>query len=317
MALLRSLPLLLCACGLGAGSGGGNQNLPNGGTGPYAKLTDPRLETLLEEPFVITELAADLAEPAAVLLDDDTYRLWYSRTPRTPAGAATEIWTADLATSLTSPTETPKVALRADQPYEAGRVAAPAVIRDGEAMIMFYEAGTDLVARAVSADGGLTWTKSGIVLTDARQPSIIQVDGEWLLYVTRPSTIGIFVARSADGMSFTLEPTPVLTTGETGLDATSVGSPSAYAEVTVAGQNRVWLFYAATGSDEDGALAGIGYAGSEDGIEFTRGGRGDSALVPASAEDRSAAPLIGRARSVMFYGGTRANVRAIGAARTP
>ena len=318
MALLRSAPLLvLAACGLGASPGGGSDNLPSGGTGPYAKLSDVSLETLIDEPFVIFELAADVAEPAAIALDGDTYRLWYSRTLRTPPGAATEIWTADLPASLTVPPETTGLALRADQPFEGGRVAAPSVVRDGDRLVMFYEAGTDLVARAVSTDDGATWTKEGMVLTDARAPSAVIVDGSWLVYATRPSAPGIFVARSADGVSFSWEPEPVLAPTGFGLDGTTVGSPGAYAEITPAGQTRVWLFYPASGQDEDGPLSGVAYAGSEDGITFTRGGRGAPVLVPASAEDRSTAPIIGHAGSVMFYGGTRANVRAIGAARTP
>jgi hypothetical protein len=323
MALLRPAPslwLFLAACGLGASAGGGSDHLPNGGTGPYTKLSDPTLSTLLDEPFVVSELSADLSEPTALDLGDDTFRLWYSRRARTPENAPTEIWTAALPTSLTTPPASTALALRADQPYEGDRVAAPTVVRDpsdDSRLVMFYEAGPTSVARAVSDDDGLTWAKQGVVLDDARLPSVITLDGAWLLYTTRPSAPGIFVARSSDGETFVREPLPVLAPTGAGVDATLVDSPSASARTTLAGQSRVWLFYVTRGFDEDGTLAGIAYAGSHDGLAFARGRTGEPVLVPASASDSGGSAIIGDTESLLFYASPRGAVTGIAVARTP
>jgi hypothetical protein len=312
MALLTraGAALLLAACGLGGGpegGGGGGENLPFSGIGPYGKVTDFVLATPLDEPFLLVDVTADLLDPAPLPRGGAT-RLLYTRA----AAGRAEIWRADVLSLAVEPVDAQPV-LVPDQPWEEERVAAPAPVEAGELLVVYYQAGDGVVARAESRDGGSSFTKTGPVLDDAAQPAAVLVGGVTFLYHERPSRPGIFLAWSSDGSNFQREPDPVLAaSGGERYDASFVGEPAAVGGVTPAGQVRVALFFTARGRT---GLAAVGYAASFDGVRFTRAA--EPVLDPPPPGERGPGPLIGPTSGVLFFVQDRSGRAAIAVATAP
>lgn len=145
--------------------------------------------------------------------------------------------------------------------------------------------------RAILRHGALdarSFDRSGDVVLEPSEPwegdsigapSALRVGDEIWVYYTAAGGIGL--ARSADGLSFTREPGPVLAPDTEGWEQGGVpASP---------GVARLWdgsfrMFYEVPAGGGGGATAGarIGEARSDDGIAWTRVGDGP-ALAPAPA----------------------------------
>lgn len=314
----------LAACGLGpfAGEGGGDDNLPTLGGGPYGKLPLD-LDTPIDEPFVLTDAAADFSDPVARLRGDGGIRLWVTR--RLP-GQASEIWAAELPALTELPDVAPAPALVAALEWEAGEVRAPTVIADRERVTMFYEAGDPpAIGRAVSTNGGASFDRDPAPVIDAaRQPSAVEIDGEIVVFFERTDAPGIFAATSGDGgASFDAAPDPVLSSNPASeaFDLRAVASPGAVAAVTATGRVHVGLFYEGRSDrrDDDGdPLIAIGYAGGFAIDGLTRFGDGvDPILAPLAPSERSPSAIVLPDRGMLFFTERRGSRLRIAAAVHP
>jgi hypothetical protein len=293
-----ALLLALVAAGCGRGSdgalGGGDENLPVSGAGPFRPIRDRDFSTPLDEPMVITLPGTDLTEPAA-LDAGDTLRVYYSR------GGA--IWRSDLAATLRALPEEPAMVLAASEPWEAGAVRAPALVDEGDRVVLYYEGGAGGVGRAESDDGGDTFVKTGLVLEGGASPAALRAGDRWFLYFTRADAPGIFVALSDDGVAFAPRAEPVLAAG---------ASPAVAGGITASGALRVALYFDTPGERD---TLTIGHAGSADGVAFET--RAEPILDPDPPAERAAAVLLRPSRAILFYAQTSAARLAIAAATSP
>lgn len=306
-------------CGLGGSSGGGADNLPTLGAGPYGKLADDALSPA-REPYVVTDPAATLGDPAVLSAPDGGYALWYTRTPRNQTKAT--IWHAEVPRFGELPVD-PLEVLAPTQPWEQGDVRAPTIVAgDDGALVMFYQGGGSLapaVGRADSSDGGHTWTPRPMpLLVDAADPTVLVVDDLWRLYFTRPSAPGIFLATSSDGgVTFVAGLAPVLQRRDTERDAfdrLSVGEPAVVGGISAAGQLRIGLFY--VGENAVGEFA-VGYAGSDDGLNFVRFFNGNAILDPGGLDEHGPAALLAPAQGALFFSQQETQLPALAAATSP
>jgi len=304
-----AIMVLAAACGLGGSSGGGDENLPTSGIGPYGKITDYDFSTPLDEPFLVVDNAADLLDPAPIELPGFAARLFYTR--RT--GATAEIWRADLS-SLEDEPENAVPVLVASEPWEQGRVEAPAPFRAGDVLYLVYQAGdpaAPVLGWAASTDGGASFVKRGMLIEDGAQPSALQLGNATFVYFTRPE--GIFVATSIGLATFAVRPQPVLgAAGGQRFDARAVGEPAAVGGLSPAGELRIGLFYTGTATN---GVAAIGYAGSFDGTTFTHSL--EPILEPGPPSEHGAGPLIAPTSGVLFFSQARGGRAAIAVATAP
>jgi hypothetical protein len=301
--------LAAAACGLGGGDGGGDQNLPISGIGPYGKITDFDFATPLDEPFLVVDTTADLLDPAPVAAGGGVTRLFYTR--RTTSAA--EIWRVDLP-SLEEEPDAAAPALTAGEPWEQGRVEAPAPFQADGTLYLVYQGGDPAapsLGLAASTDGGATFQKRGMIIADGAQPGALRIGNATFIYFTRPG--GIFVATSIDLASFAVQPQPVLApAGGTRFDSREVGEPAPAGGISPAGEIRISLFYTGTGAS---GLTALGYAGSFDGTSFTRGL--EPILEPGPPGERGPGPLIAPTRGVLFFSQIRGGRAAIAVATAP
>lgn len=146
------LALALCGCGAIGDPGGGSSHLPVGGGGPFMPLA-PDPDIPINAPFVLLDNLADFDEPS-VLADGERLALWVTAKRR----EVTRIEHAD-APRLTDGFGEPQPSLEADQPWEAGAVSGPSVLR-GRPWIMFYTAGGAIGWATADDDEGHVWTKA-------------------------------------------------------------------------------------------------------------------------------------------------------------
>jgi hypothetical protein len=323
MALLRLLALAVglgaaSACGTGGAPAGGNDHLPTSAGGPYgAPSNDP--DTPAEEPYVVVETGVDLSAPAARWRDGG-FDLWFTRRPKGDPPGPASIAYARVADTTALPDAEPVVVLTAAEAWEDGEVAAPSVVEIDGRLVMYYQGGTTApaIGRATSSDGGRTWTRDGMVLSDAVDPSALVIDGRVFLYVGRPDGSAIDVAESLDGgLSFARSPAPALAPRPglvDGFDQVAVGAPDAASGRTVTGQLVVGLFY--TGQAANGVTA-IGHARSADGRMFVRFFAGEAVLDAATPAERDPAAVLFADRGVLFVTLDRGGRSAIAAALHP
>lgn len=292
-AALVALALLACGRGSDGELGGGGSNLPVSGVGPFRKLVDYDFSTPLEEPFVVTLPGVDLEGPAA-LADGARVRIYYAR------GGA--IWRSDLPATFRELPGEPAMVLAAAEAWEGGALRSPAIVDDGDRVILYYQ-GSGGVGRAESTDRGESFTTTGLVLEGATAPAALRVGDRWFLYHGRVGEPGIFVATSDDGEAWTPRATPVLAEG---------AAPAVVGGLTATGRLRVVLYYDRPG--ESGATA-IGVAASGDGETFEIDE--DAAMDPASPSERGAAVLATPARVLLFFNQDASGKLAIALATSP
>jgi hypothetical protein len=314
MALLRRLPLLLLVgCGLNGGEGGGDAHLPTAGAGPYSKPSGSA-KTPAEEPFVILDNSADLDDPAAIASARGGFEVWFSRTPT--AGGATEIWHAHLPGITELPDRGPEPALAATEAWEQGDVEAPSVVDLGEGHLLMYYQGGGGIGRASSDDGGVTWSKDGMVLAGVTDPSALVVDERTFLYFERPDGIGLATAEGPDG-PFVLVPEAVLTPSSGDPDAFDrawVGEPDVVGGKTAANQVHIGLFYVGRAGNSSHA---IGHVASADGRMFMPSMAGKPVLDAGAPDERGPSAVLFPDRGVLFFAQQRAARTVIAVATTP
>ncbi|HVV87941.1 MAG TPA: hypothetical protein VHE35_33100 [Kofleriaceae bacterium] len=317
--------LALAACGLGFAddTSGGKDNLPATGAGPFRRPAFD-LDTPIDEPWIALDPALDLDEPAALPRAGGGVRYWLSHEDASPPVGDTQIWAGALA-DLRSAPDPLVLALAADQPWEEGRVAAPAVIADRATdghLIMFYEGGLadPAIGRADSFDDGQTWQKhTGPVIPSGRSPGAAWVGTTWLVALERPPAAGIWFARSADGVAFTVDDAPTFTArGDVAgaFDSVAIGQPSlAWIEEST-GRGLWMMWYAGTKvpepTDDTPWRFAIGYAASFDGVAWERAG-GTRAILG----DPAGAPTVvlgDGGPDYLLYAATESRRRAIGIA---
>jgi hypothetical protein len=145
---VRALLLFLCAglaasgCGTLGGEGGGERHRPVSGAGPFGPL-QPDPSYAIDAPVVLLDPTADLDDPM-VLADGELLGLWVTARRK----GTTTIEHAD-ALALEEGFGPLQLTLQADQAWEGGAVAQPAVIWSAP-WLLFYAAGGGIgVASAV------------------------------------------------------------------------------------------------------------------------------------------------------------------------
>lgn len=274
--------VLLTGCGLGWIDGVDDRTagLPTSGAGPYRRLeVDDNTPAL--EPVVVGDRTAILADPTALARDGGGIRVWYTKIAD-GAPTAPEIDYAELPSSHDVPDVGPMRVVAADQAWEAGGVASPSVVADGDELVMYYQAGgaSPSIGVARSPDG-VTWTKTGApVLAGAFSPSAVIVDGVTWLFVERPDLPGIWRAVDTGGGAFMFDAAPVVTARPElakAFDRATVSDPFALAVTLRDGTTRIHLWFVGTTFDPANQPA-IGYAGSFDGVTWLRFG-GDKPML--------------------------------------
>lgn len=311
--------LVTTGCGLGWVDGASSSDgIPTAGIGPYAR---PEADdtTPAREPWLLTETGVDLSDPSALWRDDGGLRVWFTRA--VAGGGAPAIWLAELPSASDLPDVAPMVALVADQAWEQGAVAAPAVVRDPASpgrLVMYYQGGVDALAvgRAVSDDDGASWQKDAApVLQDAAAPAAAITASGWIVAAERPGVApaGIWVAR---GTPLAFEAAPIVTARPgraEAFDRDAVGQPTLVSRE--GGPLGLWFVGSLI---EDGPMPtradAVGYAGSLDGRTWTRL-PGDEPMLAAQATAPTV--LLATDHAYMLYVDTYRNRAAIGVAQHP
>ncbi len=334
LAGLTGLGLTLASSGRGGETGGGDSNLPTQAIGPYKEL-ETNFETPLNEPFVLEDIAADLVEPA--ILDGDQVQgrgdrlIVYVERIATAGGRGT-IVRADIDPNLEASTEPPEEILAPTEPWEGNRVGAPAVLRRGDKVILFFEGGDGAqggIGRAVSMDGGRTFTRlqKNPVLTapGARQPTVIASPADparqLSMYFVGDSVRGpaIFLTQSTDdGQSWGAarlvlgaDSPATSDAGGVQIDLGGTEGPCAFGPTSGAGLPYVGLFYVGVSATR---TRSIGYAGSFDGEHFERF-PGNPVVGAGGADETGPAVRREGDRGILLYAVSAGGRRSIAAAR--
>jgi len=323
------LAICLCAaCGVGPfdDAPGGRDNLPTRAAGPYGK-TEIDFDTPADEPYVLEDITVDLRDPAPLARDDGGFRIWFTRGDPDDGSAA--IWYAELPDVRSVPDVPPQLALAASEPWEADFVGEPSVLDlGGGHLVLYYRGGpadAPSIGRADSMDDGASWQKSAQnpLLDGASPAGALLADGT-ALYFVDPAAPGIHAATSADGVAFdrlpepVIEPRPELTDA---FDTRAVFDPYALVTATLDDSEpvHVGLFFTGTrrGADPGTLLDAIGYAGSYDGITFTRFFGAEPVLEPGPPSEGGAGVISVAAGGVLFFHELKLTRYRIGAALHP
>ncbi len=304
-------------CGFGWVDGASSTDgLPTAGIGPYARPEADDL-TPAREPWLLTETGVDLRAPSALWRDDGGLRVWFTR--QVAGGGAPAIWLAELPSASDLPDVAPAVALVADAAWEQGAVQAPTVARDPGSpgrLVMYYQGGVDApaIGRAVSDDDGETWRKDPApVLLGATAPTAALTPSGWLVAAERPDVEppSIWLAR---GEPLVFDAAPVIMArGDRpeAFDRDAVGQPTLVSRGAGA---PLGLWFVGSAIATDARADAVGYAGSSDGLVWTRL-PGDEPMLRAQASDP--AVLLAPDHALMLYVDTYRNRFAIGVARHP
>ncbi|MBK9073202.1 MAG: hypothetical protein IPL79_19715 [Myxococcales bacterium] len=301
---------LTAACGLGLSESpaGGYDNLPSSGIGPYVRPPDV-FETPNQEPWILTELQADLAEPWIMPRGDGGFRIWYSRQESGQA-APREIWYAEFANYAQPPDVAPSRVLGPTRPWEATEIGTPSVIEIGGQLRMFYTGGDEAssVGMATSSDDGATWTaEADPILSDVRSPSVAVVGDELWLVAERIDMPGIWRAKApvADPEAWVFDAEPIATARgevEDAFDRAIVGSPTIVARTTSAGRVLVGVWFTGLTDVVNSDTASVGYVGTFDGITWERYSTSRPVLA---APGREPSLVVGTRTGIMAFSGQK------------
>ena len=328
MCRLLLLAALATACGLGPfdDEPGGRDNLPTRAAGPYDK-TEIDFDTPADEPYLLADITANVRDPAPLARDGGGFRVWYTHSD--PDDGSSEIWYAELADVHSVPDVPAGLALAPTEDWEEGFVGEPALVDlGGGHLVLYYRGGVDLpaIGRADSTDDGASWQKhpANPVLEGATSPGAAQLSSETVLYFIDPEAPGIQAATGADGVEFTREPAAVVEPRPDlpeAFDALAVGDPFAVVTATLddAQPFHVGLFFAGTrrGGDPGTFVESIGYAGSYDGLSFTRFFGADPVLEAGPPSEGGAGVIPVAAGGVLLFHELKQTRYRIGAALHP
>jgi len=316
---LAPLALAVSACGFGLAddSSGGRDDLPLSGAGPFKKLAFDG-DTPLEEPWLATDPVFEFTEPALMPRAGGGLTAYVTRESAAEPAGDTSIWRLEQAAIDQLPDAAVEV-LVADRTWEEGHVGAPAIVAEGDTLVMFYAGGTG-IGRADSTDGGLTWTKwPAPILTDATSPGLAYDGATWLLAFVDGSG-GIGLARSTDGHEFTRTAAPIVVPRADDVkafDHAAVAAPALGWIEEGTGRGHWALWYAGLKKlpvGTDAPLYAIGYAASWDGASWSLLA-GNRPVTAAPAGDP--AVLLEGNHGVMAFAAVNGRRSAIGLAVTP
>lgn len=325
---MRALALLVAIFATGCGIGfaddasGGKDDLPTAGAGPFRKLPFDE-NTPADEPWLATERTFDFTEPALVARPGGGFTYFVTRESPDPPAGDSQIWRGAIADPTQLPDEPLAPVLTATRAWEQDHVAAPSVLDSGDDhLVMFYEGGLadPQIGRADSTDGGRTWTKADIpVLQDATLASVAYNGELWLAAYVSPSSPGIWLARSLDGMTFTADFGPILEpTGVTdSFEKVAISSPHLAWLVESTGRGHWALWYGGlevVPDPGDAPRYAIGYAASFDGMEWDRLGGGRPVLAAPAG---SPAVLVNGPRATLLFHAANGRRLAVGVASHP
>lgn len=299
-----SLAVCISACGLGPfpEESGGDDNLPIVGAGPY-RLPPADFDTPAEEPYVLSVPIISLLDPSA-RRSPAGFEVWYERKD----SVASEIWKVDLVSTTELPEQEPVVVLQADADWEQGSVGAPAMVEDGDSLILYYHGGVDSlgIGRAVSTDGGQSFQKDpgNPIVAGATDPHVVKAGERWLMVHADPSAQAIHWRESSDGVSFgdsriAIEPRSGLTDA---FDNAGVTAPALHLSETIGGGSHYGLFYTGLHRDDDGEIfEAIGYQGSFEDFRWQPFLGGEPILNSGPHAADGASPVIGSSSAHLFF----------------
>lgn len=311
------------ACGIGFAddASGGDHDLPTVGAGPFDRLEVDE-GTPADEPWLVSDRTLDVTQPELVARPGGGFVFFVTREPADLPAGDTTIWRGAVTDPRLLPDEPPALVLAADQAWEEGHVAGPAVVALDDRLVMFYEGGlaAPQIGRAESTDGGRTWQKAPApILAGARAPGAAFDGTRWLLAYVRPAEPGIWLARSADGVTFAADPIPALMPSGVvrAFDQIEVGAPALGWQVESTGRGHWALWFAGLEEQPDPGDApryAVGYAASFDGMDWQRlaGGR---PVLAAPAGDPEV--LVEGASATLLFAGPNGRRLAVGVAEHP
>ena len=319
-----ALLVLLAGCGLGFAddTSGGADDLPTTGAGPFRRLpTD--LDAPLDEPWLASDRSLDQTEPELIARAGGGFHYFVTREPPDLPRGDTVILRGGVRSLRALPDEELVPVLTADQPWEEGHVAAPAIVDLGDRLVVYYEGGLTQpgIGRAESTDRGRTWQKDpGPVLAGATSPGAAFDGTTWLLAVTRPDALGIWLARSAEGRAFTLDPAPVVTARgdlDGAFDRLAVTQPCLRWLEESSGRGHFTLWFAGleeSPGEGDPPRYAVGYAASFEGDRWSRpAGKGPVLIAPAGAP----AVLVEGTRATLLFDAANGSRPSVGVATHP
>lgn len=256
-AALALLALAAAGCGVLATEGSGDDNLPDAHLGPFRTFAEGEVQL---PPLAVLDFQAALGGPDVVRTDAGGLVLYMHAAPDDDDVTVLRRMTGDVPTAFADP----EVVLDG----EPAGLRDPAVVDDDATTLLYFGLGTgDEIGVARSADGAPFVRDPDPVLVaedpvaePIGAPSVVRVDGQWLLYIARGDSIALAV--SDDGATFRDEGI-VLSPGED-WDGAGVGDPEAIVTTTPLGETRVRLYYTGR-STLDPPERGVGVAVSLDG----------------------------------------------------
>ncbi|MCC7536745.1 MAG: hypothetical protein IT379_11050, partial [Deltaproteobacteria bacterium] len=262
-----SLLVAAVGCGSLGSPGGGDTDLPSTASGPFRRLDDDELPS----GEALTGLALDDVPDGLTLAVLPSGRRLLCYALARAAGPRAIFCASRDASELTfAHLETP--VLEAELAWEGDEVLDPAIAVDDDGSVRLVYATVDgRIGIARSRDDGRTFGReidepiviaAGWETAPLRRPALARLaDRDWLYY---DGGSGIGVATSDDGRTFRPEASPVLVAGTAGrFDAARVGAPTVHVETTVAGRERLALWYDALDAMD---IPSIGLAASFDGL---------------------------------------------------
>lgn len=304
--------------GIFADEGGGADNLPISGAGPY-RLEDPDFDTPADEPYVVAQAAVSLLDPAVQVLEDGHYEIFYTRIDDT----SSEIWSVTLASIHELPDTAPRLTLAADQGWEEGAIGAAALLREDEALVLYYRGGVDTkaIGRARSAGPGEPFVKDpGNPLAPGDDPSVIRIGGRYIMVHSDQAHHQILWRESDDGRDFgeAREIFARRTGTAQAFDQWRVSGPALVAVPTLDGSEHYGLFYAGSRRNpSDELVQAIGYASSFDGTNWQRFLGGEAIFASGATGAGGPSPVIGPSEARLFFHQPRQGRGRIGVALSP
>ena len=258
---LSVLVALGCAsCGVIATPGSGDDNLPDARLGPFRTFGEGEVSL---PPMVLLDFTAQLGGPEIVRDAEGALSLFVHSAPddedvtilrRATGSAPNEV--GGLQTVL-EPGSGEQSGLR-DPCWFATDA--------GDSMLLYGLGSGERIGVARPDGNGFTRRDEPLleaadpVAAPIGAPSLVILDGTWLLYTSRGDSIAL--ATSPDGQTFT-DAGVVLAPGEE-WDAGGVGDPEAVVHVSPLGVRTVRLYYTGVSAD-DPPERGVGVAASFDG----------------------------------------------------
>lgn len=256
--------LAALGCGTNAPPAGGDRNLPNMLSGPFRLLRAD--ETTLKAPFVL-ERNAPWEAPSLVDRDGDPATL--DAILFVSGGTPSAISRFDVPDGRAADPDRLDV-LKASEPWEGPEgVGHPAALRVGPELWLYYASG-GCVGRAVSSDGGLSFTKRNEPVLCGQggpaweggaisAPAVYRgFDGQFHLFYEASGAIG--EATSSDGVTFqragdqpSLAASEASGEGDEPFDSAAVGEPFALLTESPLGRPITLVYY--TGHNSKGRTA--------------------------------------------------------------